>query len=50
MLQMRMPADVHRWLKVKAAAEGTTMKAIMLSMLDRLRKLERTDAIPTGEF
>lgn len=45
MLQMRMPPELHRWLKIKAAAEGVTMKAIMLGLLSRLRDRERAESV-----
>lgn len=45
MLQMRMPQELHRWLKIKAAAEGVTMKAIMLEQLTKLRNRERAESV-----
>ena len=33
-LTINIPADIHRSLKIKAATEGTTMRALLLKGID----------------
>lgn len=38
MMQVRMPADLHKWLRMYAAKNDTTMTNVILSYLESLRK------------
>ena len=38
MMQIRIPTDLHKWLKLYAAKNDTTMTEIVISYVERLRK------------
>ena len=38
MFQIRLPNDTHTWLKLRAAADNTTMSNIVVGLLDLYRK------------
>ena len=38
MMQIRIPADLHKWLKLHAAKEDSTMTEIILNYLRGLRR------------
>ena len=42
MMQIRIPSDLHKWLKLHAAENDTTMTKIILSYLRRLRRNSET--------
>jgi len=38
MMQIRISADLHKWLKLHAAKNDTTMTQIIIDYLERLRQ------------
>ena len=40
MMQLRVSPALHRWLRVKAASDGTTMTSIVVGLLERVRAQE----------
>ena len=38
MMQIRIPSDLHKWLKLYAAKNDTTMTEIVISYISRLKK------------
>ncbi len=40
MMQIRIPPDLHKWLKLYAAKNDTTMTEILISYLYQLRRRE----------
>tara|TARA_B100001250_G_scaffold409845_1_gene435016 strand:- start:4016 stop:4396 length:381 start_codon:yes stop_codon:yes gene_type:complete len=38
MMQIRIPTDLHKWLKLYAAKNDTTMTEIVISYISRLKK------------
>ena len=40
MMQIRIPADLHKWFKLYAAKNDTTMTEIVISYLNRIRHAE----------
>ena len=47
-LTINIPDDIHRSLKIKAATEGTTMRALLLKGIDGYLKSKRI-TVPTGD-
>jgi len=37
-LHTRLPEELHRWLKVQAAKEGTTVQALIQEAVELLKK------------